>query len=206
MSIIEIFTLFVIMVALAAMPSSSVALVVTRSVTHGVANGIAVSLGIVLGDLVFTLLAILSLSVVVETMGGMFMAIRYLGACYLLWLGFTLIKSNSSTKLSVKGPIQKRSLVASFLVGFMLTLGDVKAIIFYVSLFPVFIDLSALKIADIFIIIFVVVVSVGGVKVSYVFSATKVASLAKKYRFENAVKKTAGGLIMGTGGYLIVKA
>ena len=205
MSIIETVTLFGIMVTLAAMPSSSVALVVTRSATHGVANGIAVSIGIVLGDLAFILLAILGMSVVAEAMGSMFMLIKYLGASYLLWLGFSLITSKSS-KNTVEKPIQKRSLVASFLAGFMLTLGDIKAIIFYASLFPVFINLSALNIVDIFTIILVTVVSVGGVKVFYSFSATKVASLAKKYRFENAARKTAGGLMVGTGGYLIVKA
>jgi len=51
MSIIETITLFGIMVALAAMSSASVALVVTRSVTLGVGNGIAVAIGIVLGNL-----------------------------------------------------------------------------------------------------------------------------------------------------------
>jgi threonine/homoserine/homoserine lactone efflux protein len=205
MSFIETVTLFGIMVTLAVMPSSSVALVVTRSATHGVANGIAVSVGIVLGDLVFILLAILGMSVVAEAMGNMFMIIKYLGASYLLWLGFTLITLKSS-KYTVEKPIQKRSLVASFLAGFMLTLGDIKVIIFYASLFPVFIDLSALNIADIVTIMLVTAVSVGGIKVIYAFSATKIASLAKKYRFENVARKTAGGLMVGAGSYLIVKA
>ena len=43
MSIIEIITLFGIMIALAALPSASVALVITRSATLGVANGVAVT-------------------------------------------------------------------------------------------------------------------------------------------------------------------
>lgn len=68
MSIIESLTLLGIMVALAAMPSASVALVVTRSATLGVANGLAVSAGIVLGDLVFITFAIFGLSVVAETL------------------------------------------------------------------------------------------------------------------------------------------
>lgn len=51
MSIIEIITLFGMMIALAALPSASVALVVTRSATFGVASGVAVTAGIILGDL-----------------------------------------------------------------------------------------------------------------------------------------------------------
>ena len=206
MNIIETITLFGIIVSLAAIPSASVALVVTRSATLGVANGIAVSVGIVLGDLVFIILAIAGLSVVAETMGTLFMVIKYLGAAYLLWLGYTLLTSKSKTEITVERSIDKRSLVASFLAGFMLTLGDIKAIVFYVSLFPVFVDLSSLHVADILTIISVMVFGVGGVKVIYAFSAIKVASLAKRYKLDNAARKTAGGLMVGAGSYLIVKA
>ena len=206
MNIIETISLFGIMVALAAMPSASVALVITRSVTLGVANGIAVSVGIVLGDLVFILLAILGLSVVAETMGSLFMVIKYLGATYLLWLGYTLLTSKSNTTITLNKTIEKRNLAASFFAGFILTLGDIKAIVFYVSLFPVFIDLSALNVADILIIISVMVVGVGSIKILYAFSATKIASLARSHKLDNATRKTAGGFMVGAGSYLIVKA
>ena len=206
MSIIETISLFGIMVALAAMPSASVALVITRSVTLGVANGIAVSVGIVLGDLVFILLAILGLSVVAETMGSFFMVIKYLGATYLLWLGYTLLTSKSNTTITLNKTIEKRNLAASFFAGFILTLGDIKAIVFYVSLFPVFIDLTALNVADILIIISVMVVGVGSVKILYAFSATKIASLTRSHKLDNAARKTAGGFMVGAGSYLIVKA
>ena len=206
MSIIETISLFGIMVALAAMPSASVALVITRSVTLGVANGIAVSVGIVLGDLVFILLAILGLSVVAETMGSLFMVIKYLGATYLLWLGYTLLTSKSNTTITLNKTIEKRNLAASFFAGFILTLGDIKVIVFYVSLFPVFIDLSALNVADILIIISVMVVGVGSIKILYAFSATKIASLARSHKLDNATRKTAGGFMVGAGSYLIVKA
>ena len=204
MSIIETISLFGIMVALAAMPSASVALVITRSVTLGVANGIAVSVGIVLGDLVFILLAILGLSVVAETMGSLFMVIKYLGATYLLWLGYTLLTSKSNTTITLNKTIEKRNLAASFFAGFILTLGDIKAIVFYVSLFPVFIDLTALNVADILIIISVMVVGVGSVKILYALSATKIASLARSHKLDNAARKTAGGFMIGFGSYLIV--
>ena len=206
MSIIETITLFGIMVVLAVMPSTSVALVVTRSATLGVGNGFAVAVGIILGDLVFIMLAILGLSVVAETMGGLFMVIKYLGALYLLWLGFSLFKARNKTTITVNSTREKGNLVTSFLAGFILTLGDVKAIVFYVSLFPVFIDLSALQVTEVLIIIFVTVVSVGGVKALYALSATKVANYARELKFENTARKTAGGLMVGAGTYLIVKA
>jgi len=84
MSLIDAVSLFAIMAALALVPSASVALVVTRSATLNVTNGVAVSLGIVLGDLVFIFLVIFGLSVVAETMGWLFLSIKYIGAGYLI--------------------------------------------------------------------------------------------------------------------------
>ena len=69
MNIIDAVFLFAIMAALAAIPSTSVALVLTRSATLGLANGIAVATGIVIGDLIFVLLALLGLYFVAGTMG-----------------------------------------------------------------------------------------------------------------------------------------
>jgi len=206
MNTIEIVTLFGIMVALAALPSASVALVIARSATLGVANGVAATAGIILGDLVFILLAIFGLSIVAETMGSLFMVIKYLGATYLLWLGYTLVTSKSMTTITVDKTVKKQNLVTSFIAGFILTLGDVKAIIFYASLLPLFINLSALQTSDVLILISVMVVSLGSVKILYACSAVKVVAFAKDKKFGNAAKKTAGGFLLGAGGYLIVKA
>jgi len=206
MSIIEIITLFGIMFALAALPGTSVALVITRSATLGVANGVAVAAGILLGDLVFILLAIFSLSVVAETMGSLFMIVKYLGATYLLWLGYTLITSKSTTTITVDKTVKKQKLVTSFIAGFILTLGDIKAVIFYTSLLPVFVNLSTLQTSDVLIIISVMVVSLGSVKILYAFSAAKIVAFASRKKLDNVTRKTAGSFMLGAGGYLIVKA
>ncbi len=205
MNIFEIITLFGIMLVLAALPSSSVVLVVTRSATLGTANGFAVAAGIILGDLIFIMLAILGLSIVAETMGTLFMVIKYLGAIYLLWLGFTLLTSHHKTTISINKNNTKGNLITSFFAGFLLTLGDVKAIVFYASLFPVFIDLSTLQVTEVLIIVLITVASVGGVKIFYALSATKVARLAKQFNFENTTKKVAGGFMISAGTYLIIK-
>eukprot|EP00903_Cladosiphon_okamuranus_P004055 g4053.t1 len=122
-----------VMLVLAAIPSASVALVVTRSATHGFSNGIAVALGIVLADLVFVALAILGLGFLAETLGSFFITLRYLGGAYLIWLGIRLLRSPGGMNLSPAGP-NRFSLFASFTSGFLLTLGDVKAILFYATI------------------------------------------------------------------------
>jgi len=193
------------MVTLAALPSTSVGLVVTRSATLGVANGLAVALGIVLGDLVFILLAVFGLSVVAETMGWLFLLVKYLGGVYLLWLGWTLLRSVNLTSI----PIDKASsgsLAASFISGFAITLGDIKAIFFYMSLFPTFIDLNNLQALDLLTIIFITIGSVGGVKSIYAVLARKVALMLRSRKFERVAKTVAGSCMIGAGAYLLVTA
>lgn len=205
MNIIEIITLFGIMIALASLPSASVALVITRSATLGITNGLAVTAGLILGDLVFILLTIFSLSVVAETIGNLFMIVRYLGAVYLLWFGYTLIISKNTTTMTVDKTVKNQNLVTSFIAGFILTLGDIKAIIFYASLLPMFINLSVLQTSDVLIIISIMVVSLASVKILYAFSAAKIATFSTGKNINNVARKTVGGSMLGAGVYLILK-
>ncbi|MEA5462295.1 LysE family translocator [Leptothoe sp. PORK10 BA2] len=195
------------MTALAALPSASVALVVTRAATLGIANGMAVAAGIVLGDLVFVALAILGLSVVAEAMGGLFMVLKVVGGLYLIGLGISLWRSQGGlVAMTNSRDNSKRGLATSFISGFVLTLGDVKAIFFYASLFPMFVELSALEVLDLVTIIAVIVLAVGGVKVLYAVFSAKAALFLERRKLQKTSQKAVGGLMVGVGGYLVLKA
>lgn len=204
MSLFDVSALFIIMIMLAAIPSTSVALVVARSATMNLANGVAVSMGIMLGDLIFVVLAILGLTALSELMGGFFLAVKVAAGVYLIWFGINLIRSRA-TNLTCKYSSTGGGLPASFLAGLFVTLGDIKAIIFYASLFPAFVDISALTLLDIAIILFITVATVGGVKLAYAFAATKVMTMGKKLGAENKTRLASGALMVGTGTYLIAR-
>lgn len=207
MTPIEIITLFAMMAALAALPSASVALVITRAATVGVKNGIAVAAGIVLGDLVFVTLAILGLSVVAETMGIVFTLVKVVGGLYLIWLGLSLWRSQHQPVDRVHHTSShQRRLATSFISGFVLTLGDVKVIFFYASLLPTFVDLSALGTLDLMTILAVIILSVGGVKVLYAVFANNVALFWQHRNLQKVSQKVAGSLMIGAGSYLVLKS
>ncbi len=204
MSFFDASALFVIMVTLAMIPSTSVALVITRSATLGFSNGAAVSMGIVLGDLIFVSSAIFGLTALSELMGTFFLVIRYAAGVYLIWFGVTLIRSRAKA-YSLQSYSARGGIVASFFAGLFVTLGDVKAIFFYASLFPAFVELSALKTLDIFVILFVTTITVGGVKLTYALIAKKVVIMSKGLAIEKEAKLASGALMVGTGTYLIAK-
>lgn len=206
MSFLDSISLLLIMGALAALPSASVALVVTRSATRGISHGIAVAFGIVLGDIIFILLAILGLSAVAEAMGALFVVVKCMGGAYLIWIGYALFTSQSQSVFPLHESGLKGSLAVSFLSGLLLTLGDVKAIVFYGSLFPVFLDVTAVKLSDFLIIILITVATVGGVKIAYAILANRVVNITQDLGRAKAAKKLAGSVMIGAGSYLIVKA
>ncbi|MEQ9825967.1 MAG: LysE family translocator [Puniceicoccaceae bacterium] len=199
------FSLLIIMLGLAAMPSASVALVVTRSATGGFRHGVAVAAGVVLGDLVFVALALLGMSFLAETMGAFFAVLKLAGGTYLIWLGISLLRTRS--ELSVEtSPQRPVSMLTSFAAGFLLTLGDVKAIFFYASLFPTVVELSTLSTTDVLAIVLVTLLAVGGVKLVYAFLAQRIVRRIQNRRMQTLARTTAGGLMIGAGSYLIVKA
>lgn len=199
--------LFVMMLGLAAVPSASVALVVARSATLGVANGAAVAAGIVLGDLLFVTLALVGMTALAQTMGSLFVILRYAAAAYLIWMGFRLLRSKPTLEpLATRIRDRKGSLATSLASGFLLTLGDVKAILFYASLFPAFIDLTRVGIGDILIIAAVTITAVGGVKLAYAFAARRLAIRLRGRKAGAVVTKGAGTLMVGTGTFLLVKS
>lgn len=197
--------LLLAMIALAALPSSSVALVVVRSATYGVRHGIAASLGIAIGDLLFVALAIAGLAAIAEAMGTFFAVLRYAAAAYLLWFGWSLIRGAAAPMDGLGANERSADLCISFVAGIGLTLGDVKAILFYAALFPVFVDPSTVTMTDVVLIVMITLVAVAGVKIGYAIAARRIATASQGWRYRRAARRAAGGLMIAAGGALALK-
>ena len=90
--------------------------------------------------------------------------------------------------------------------GFLITLGDQKAILFYLGFFPAFIDLSRMTPADTLIIIISAAVSVGGAKLIYAYLADRASLLFKNTRAIRWINCLAGSVMIAVGVVLLLKA
>jgi threonine/homoserine/homoserine lactone efflux protein len=194
--------LFSALVILAALPSTSVIAVVSRSIAGGLGHGIATSIGIVVGDICFIIIAILGLSVVAEAMGDLFYWVKLCAGAYLIWFGIDLWRSKAAATRVDK--VHQKSLVSSFLCGLFITLGDQKAILFYLGFFPAFIDLDNVSQTDVGIIISITIIAVGGVKVAYAFASNQASALLKNTKAKTVLYRLAGSAMLVAGLYLIV--
>lgn len=204
MTFSTIVALFSAMVVLAAIPSMSVLAVSTRAATGGFIHGVFTTMGIVLGDIIFIIIAIGGLSFVAQTIGNVFIVIKYLGGAYLIWLGIGLCQSKSQELQALK--ITQTSLLSSFLAGLLITLGDIKATLFYLGFFPAFVDISKISYFETSIIIAIATVAVGGVKLGYAFIASRARLLINfSSTFRKRINFPAGCVMIAVGVFLITK-
>jgi threonine/homoserine/homoserine lactone efflux protein len=199
----SITALFSSMIVLAFIPSLSALVVSARSAANGFTHGVFTTIGIVAGDIIFIILAIYGLSVLAEIMGSRFSLIKYLGGAYLIWLGINLWRSKPGTGEVVNNI--EPSLLSSFLTGLFITLGDQKAILFYLGFFPAFLDLSSVSLADTSIIIVIATLAVGSAKLVYACMANRASLLLSSSSATKTINIVAGAVMVGVGVLLAVK-
>lgn len=204
MTIASMLSLFVALVILAVIPGPGVFSVVARSMASGFSHGLVTVFGIVFGDYIFIILSLYGLSALASTMGGVFTFMKYAGAFYLVWLGIKLLSTKSSS-VEVK-PIIEFSFLSNFVAGLVTTLGNPKAILFYVSFFPAFINVENVTAAEMWQLLMVATIAVGGVMATYAYAASKASRLFKSSRTAKKLNVAAGSIMVGSGVLLATKA
>lgn len=142
-----------------------------RAAAFGFTHGMFTALGIVVGDIIFILVAVYGLVFIAAAMGEQFTLIKYVGGAYLIWLGISLWRADA--KLRHSDEPRQSSWGSSFLSGLLITLGDQKAILFYLGFFPAFVDLERMTPIDTLLIILLAIVGVGGAKLVYAWLADR---------------------------------
>ncbi|WP_299494563.1 LysE family translocator [uncultured Shewanella sp.] len=203
MSTISLLTLISAMLLLAIVPGPGVFAIIARSFSSGFLRGVYMTMGMLLADYFFIVLALFGLSALSEIMGAAFIVIKYLSAVYLMWLGYKLLKS-SGTKMEIEASVQS-SLGASFMAGLLVTLGNPKAILFYVGFFPAFVNVETVSTYDMGLIMLAATLAFGSVNLGYAFMAVKAKGIFKSANASNVINKAAGSIMVSTGVLVAVK-
>ena len=125
---------------LAVTPGAGLAMILSRALGSGMAAGFAVTTGLVLGDFLFLGLAMLGLSTIATAMGPWFEVVKYLAGAYLLWLGYRAFTAKpEAIELQAQKP---QALWRDVGMGFFVTLGNPKPLLFYGALLPTLLDMS----------------------------------------------------------------
>lgn len=123
--------------ALIAVPGQDMILVMSRSVSQGVAAGVTTAAGVSTGLLGHTVLATLGLGAILRTSEWLFVALKLVGAAYLLYLGIGMLLTKRA-QLEL-GSGARRSLPRLFLDGALSDLTNPKIALFYFAFLPQFV-------------------------------------------------------------------
>jgi threonine/homoserine/homoserine lactone efflux protein len=191
------------LIVLAIVPSVSVLAVSARAAAFGFSHGLFAALGIVAADILFIVIAVYGLALIAELMGDQFRLVQYIGAAYLAWLGVSMWRADARARSA--DSLGQSSWLSSFLSGFLITLGDQKAILFYLGFFPAFIDLSTITPADTLIIILIAIVGVGGAKLVYAYLADRAAVVFRDSRALRGLNRFAACIMIAVALALLLK-
>ena len=124
-------------VALALSPGPDNIYVLTQSLAHGSKSGIATTAGLISGCIVHTALLAFGISALITASEGLFIAIKIIGAAYLLYLAFKVFRADAAIQIS-EGNTQKKSPWNYFKTGVIMNLLNPKVMLFFIAFFPAF--------------------------------------------------------------------
>lgn len=127
-----------IAIATILLPGPAVMLTLNNAIQRGLVRTLAGILGIASAILLVAIISATSLGIVLASSAVAFNMIKLAGAVYLIYLGIKMFRSESASQTQVKG--QGGSFVKCFIEGFLVSVSNPKAVIFFMSIFPQFID------------------------------------------------------------------
>lgn len=128
--------------ALMSTPGPSHLLMLSNSATHGFKRSLATVAGDLTANALQMLAAGLGLAALLAASGRALLIIKWLGVCYLIWLGVRMIRDGGIGTLASGNPA-RTSLGTLWLQGFLTSAANPKAIVFFAALFPQFINAEA---------------------------------------------------------------
>jgi len=136
---------------LACSPGPDNIYILTQSLINGTKSGIATTAGLISGCIVHTALLAFGVSALITSSESIFYGIKILGALYLLYLAYSVYRSDAVIDFSKKAP--KKSNWELFKQGVVMNLVNPKVMIFFLAFFPAFLwDVSQNTVSQFFIL------------------------------------------------------
>ena len=193
----DVWQLIVATMVFLMLPGPGTFCVLTCAGQRGLRGGFASLLGLMLGDIALMFLAAIGVAALLQANPLLFKGLQYLGAAYLAWLGFKLL----TAKAEQGNVVVPFSNAADFRRGFLVTIINPKAIVFYMAFFPLFIDPATHQGSFTFVAMGAVISSCTLFYGSLLVLAGNAAArrLARNRRIAAFASKAAGIFLIGFG-------
>jgi len=177
-----------------------------RALVSGAWSCFPMTVGMAVSDIIYLILATFGLATIAVNYSGLFTAIRFIGAAYLLYLGWKMWTADVSNSINIDtsdNSSRRKNWLSGFIQGFLISASNPKVILFYIAFLPTFIDLTVLNNNDIILLSTLTLFSL----IAGLMLVSVAASSVRRYlKSESALKKlnrTAGSIMIGAGLFLV---
>ncbi len=177
-----------------AVPGPGIIALVARALGSGFRATVPAVIGTALGDWALMTLSAFGLAIVAREMGGLFLVVKLAGAAYLVYLGYKYWTAPVSEL-----PVSDGSSARGFFAQFALTLGNPKAIAFFVALLPTVVDLGKLNAGGYAELSAATFVLIPAITLTYVGLAARVRGFLQSVTARRRINKSAAVVMVGAG-------
>ena len=178
-------------------PGPTMILVVSESINHGKKSVLPLVSGVLLGDFVAMSLSLLGLGAILATSATLFIVLKWLGVCYLIYLGVKTWRQNPDilTKNKSNGGSSKKMFGSAFIV----TALNPKDIIFFVAFLPQFVNPASEVLPQLLLLMATfLVIDMLNIILYTVFART-MRSKIKSVHTQRKINKVGGSALIGAG-------
>lgn len=179
-------------------PGPFVAAIAARSAAFGFKAGISMALGAWLAEKIWVIAAIFGLALIAQHYASILIVLKIAGAAWLIWIGAKLLLGRSAV---IKAEVEARPdpFWKGFATGAMINLGNPKAALFFMAIFPGFFDVAQMTWIDAAMIIAVSAPIGLGSDLTYAFLAARARALLADGPVAQRIDRATGGVLVGAG-------
>jgi homoserine/homoserine lactone efflux protein len=185
----------------AATPGPAVLLALRNGATHGFKAGLFSTLGNLLGLVLLASASILGLSVILHTLPWLFKLVKWVGAAYLIYLGWRMLNALKGLDLAAECASEARPVKNGDMLrtGLWVSLTNPKAILFFGALFPQFINTTHALLPQFLLLIGVSLCASSSCLLSCVWLANRARHWLARPRTATWINRAAGSVFVAFG-------
>jgi len=179
----------------AAVPGPGVLATIGQAVSRGTGPAFALLTGLIIGDFTYLVAAAFGLGFIAQQYSDLFTFFRFIGAAYLIWLGWNSWQQPVDTALQPNAARNSRTLMG----GLTISLSNPKVMVFYLAFLPTFIDMKMVGASQVALLGSLNVTISYLVIGAYIIAARSVAKSFKKPIIQRRFSRVAGSMLVTAG-------
>lgn len=183
-------------------PDTSQLLIISNSIRHGLRKSVYTIAGDLTANCLQMTGAAFGLAAIIATSANAFIWIKWLGVAYLVWIGLQLIMSKAQTTDVEANPSGQKFRL--FRQGFVTSMANPFAVVFFGALFPQFIDPAAAILPQLLILGLTYIVVDGAILLLWGWLGMRAANALKRFPL-GMVNKVCGSLMIAAAALLASK-